>query len=66
MKKRSFRHRIMRTMAAIAIGGSAFQLSGCDQAVRDTILSGLEETSQTLSASLISAFFQTLGDDPVT
>ena len=66
MKMHSFRKKIMRTVAAIAIGGSAFQLSGCDEAVRDTILSGLESTSQTLSSSLISAFFQTLGDDPVT
>ena len=66
MKKRSFRQKIMRTVAAIAVGGSAFQLSGCDDAVRGTILSGLQSTTQTLSASLITAFFQSLADDPAT
>lgn len=42
---------------ALAVGGSAFQLSGCDPAVRDTILTGLETTTQSLSSALISAFF---------
>lgn len=64
MNKRSFRRRLMRAVAALAIGGSAFQLSGCDTAVRDTILTGLETTSTTLSASLITAFFQSLANNP--
>ena len=63
MMKRSFRQRAMRTLMALAIGGSAFQLSGCDPAVRDTLLTGLESTTQTLSTALISAFFLTLEDD---
>lgn len=63
MMKRSFRQRAMRTLMALAIGGSAFQLSGCDPAVRDTLLAGLESTTQTLSTALISAFFLTLEDD---
>lgn len=40
-----------------AIGGSAFQLSGCDPAVRSTLLTGLETTTQSLSTALISALF---------
>ena len=63
MMKRSFRQRAMRTLMALAIGGSAFQLSGCDPAVRDTLLDGLESTTQTLSTALISAYFLTLEDD---
>ncbi len=63
MMKRSFRQRAMRTLMTLAIGGSAFQLSGCDPAVRDTLLTGLESTTQTLSSALISAYFLTLEDD---
>lgn len=63
MSKRSLPQRMMRFMAAVAIGGSAFQLSGCDSAVRETILTGLESTTQTLASSLVSAFFQTLSNN---
>ena len=62
MTKRSFHQRATRTLMALAVGGSAFQLGGCDPAVRDTLLSGLESTTQTLSTALITAFFQTLDD----
>jgi len=48
---------MIRTLMAIAIGGSAFQLSGCDPTVRSTLLSGLEATTTTLTNALISAFF---------
>jgi hypothetical protein len=50
-------------VTAFAVGGSAFQLSGCDADVRDTLLGGLETTSQTLAGSLIQAFFLSLADD---
>jgi len=50
-------------MMALAIGGSAFQLSGCDPAVRDTLISGLESTTQGLSSALISALFISLQSD---
>ncbi len=63
MTKRSFRQRFTRAAMAVAIGGSAFQLSGCDPAVRSTLLAGLENTTQSLSGALISAFFITLQDD---
>lgn len=63
MARRSFRGRMMRTMATIVVGGSAFQLSGCDPTVRSTLLEGLEATTASLSSALISAFFLSLQDD---
>ena len=48
---------------ALAVGGSAFQLSGCDPAVRSTLLEGLQTTTSSLSTALISAFFLSLEDD---
>lgn len=50
-------------MMAMAVGGSAFQLSGCDPAVRSTLLDGLSATTTTLSTALITAFFLGLDDD---
>lgn len=63
MTKRSFRQRFTRAVMAVAIGGSAFQLSGCDPAVRSTLLTGLENTTQSLTGALVSAFFLTLRDN---
>ena len=63
MTKRPFCQRLMRAAITLAIGGSAFQLSGCDPTVRDTLLNGLESSTQSLSAALISAFFQSLEDE---
>ncbi len=51
---------------ALAVGGSAFQLSGCDPGVRTVLLEGLESTTSTLSGALISAFFLSLQDDAST
>ena len=62
MKKPSFRVRFMRTVMALAIGGSAFQLSGCDPEVRAAMLTGLETTTQSLAPALISAYFLSLAD----
>ena len=61
MSKGTLWTRCLRTATALAVGGSAFQLSGCDPAVRSTLLTGLENTTQTLSSALISAFFLSLG-----
>ena len=63
MTKRTLRERLTRLVMAVAIGGSAFQLSGCDPTVRDTLLLGLETTTQSLSATIISAFFLSLDDE---
>jgi hypothetical protein len=48
---------------ALSLGGSAFQLSGCDPEVRSALLDGLEQTTQALSTSLIAAFFLGLQSD---
>ena len=63
MARRSLRTRLMRAAMSLAIGGSAFQLSGCDAAVRDTLLGGLESTANALTDALISAFFIRLDGD---
>lgn len=47
---------------ALAVGGSAFQLSGCDAEVRSTLISGLEATTLGLTTTLVTAFFQGLDD----
>ena len=63
MATRSPRTRLLRTAMTLAVGGSVFQLSGCDPAVRSTLLSGLQTTTTGLSTALISAFFLNLEDD---
>ena len=63
MATRSLRTRLLRTAMTLAVGGSAFQLSGCDPAVRTQLLTGLQTTSTSLSSALISAFFLSLQDD---
>ena len=66
MATRSVRTRLLRTAMVLALGGSAFQLSGCDPAVRSTLLDGLETTTTSLSSALISAFFLSLQDNSST
>ena len=63
MAKQNVRSRFVRLMMAAAVGGSAFQLSGCDPVVRETLLLGLETTTTSLTNTLISAFFISLDDD---
>ncbi len=63
MRNRSFGKRLMRTMMALAVGGSAFQLSGCDPNVRSSILNGLSSTTTSLADTLIGAFFVSLQND---
>ncbi|MFH1749114.1 MAG: hypothetical protein ABIG44_18945 [Planctomycetota bacterium] len=63
MAKHNRRGRFVRLAAALAVGGSAFQLSGCDPDVRSALLTGLESTTTTLSTTLIDVFFLTLEED---
>jgi len=63
MATRTLRKRLLRTAMTLAVGGSAFQLSGCDPAIRSTLLSGLQSTTNSLSSALISAFFLSLEED---
>ncbi len=62
MVRRNVRKRFLRTVMTLSIGGTAFQLSGCDPAVRGVLLEGLEATTGSLSTALISAFFLSLDD----
>lgn len=62
MRKNSLRNRTTRLFLATAVAGSAFQLSGCDPAVRDTLTAGLQQTTQSLASALISAFFLSISD----
>ncbi|MDO8630421.1 MAG: hypothetical protein Q7R41_07995 [Phycisphaerales bacterium] len=66
MAKRSYWTRVVRGTMVLAIGGSAFQLSGCDPAVRSTLLEGLQTTTTSLSSALITAFFLSMQDDSDT
>lgn len=66
MARRSLRQRMMRTAAAVLIGGSVFQLGSCDPVVRATLLTGLETTASTLAQTFVSAFFVSLVDDDTT
>ena len=63
MAKRGFNGRLLRWVAAIALGGSVFQLGGCDPLVRSTLLAGLETTTSSLASTVIQAFFVSLADD---
>lgn len=63
MAKRCFKGRLLRLVAAAALGGTVFQLGSCDPVVRSTLLTGLETTSASLANTVISAFFISLQDD---
>ncbi len=63
MVRSKLTNRFRRFAVGVALGGSMFQLSGCDPAVRDALLTGLEGTTTSLTNTLISAFFISLEDD---
>ncbi|MBU0716628.1 MAG: hypothetical protein KJ749_00125 [Planctomycetes bacterium] len=63
MSKRSRWVRFTRFTMAAAVGGTVFGLSGCDPAVRTTVLTGLETTTQSLAQTLITAWFLSMDDD---
>jgi len=63
MSKLGIRRRVLRLSAALLMGGSVFQVGGCDPTVRDALLAGLEGTTTALSDTLISAFFISLQND---
>lgn len=62
MTTRTLRKRLTRLAMALAVGGSAFQLSGCDPTVRGALLGGLEQTTGALLTTLNTAFFLSLED----
>lgn len=62
MARRGLSMRLAKWVACLAAGGGVFQVSGCDPAVRDTLLAGLQTTTSSLADTLISAFFISLDD----
>ena len=62
MGRRTLRTRALRFVSVVAIGGSAFQLSGCDPNVRSVLLGGLATTTNSLADALIAAFFASIDD----
>ena len=66
MARRGIRQRMMRAAAAILVGGSVFQLGGCDPLVRTTLLTGLESTTGTLAQTFVTAFFVSLQEDELS
>jgi len=66
MAKRGFNGRLLGCVAIIALGGSVFQLGGCDPLVRTTMLAGLQTTTTSLANTVIQAFFVSLADDDTT
>lgn len=70
MRQRKFLTKIMTWMTLVGMGGVSFQLSGCDQSIRTTVLGGLNGAADTLLLSLTSALFQSLDnkgqDDDLT
>ena len=63
MSNRGIRKKALRVVAGIAVGGSVFQIGGCDPAVRATLLAGLATTTEALTDTLITAFFTGLVND---
>ncbi len=60
MRQRKCLKKIMTWMTLIGMGGVSFQLSGCDQSIRTTVLGGLNGATDILLLSLTSALFQSL------
>ncbi len=60
MRQRKFLKKIMTWMTLVGMGGVSFQLSGCDQSIRTTVLGGLNGAADILLLSLTSALFQSL------
>ncbi|MEE9293840.1 MAG: hypothetical protein V3W34_02595 [Phycisphaerae bacterium] len=63
MNRRGFRRRALHVLAALTLAGGSIQVRGCDPAVRDTLLAGLETTVNALADTLIQTFFAALQDD---
>lgn len=63
MAARDIKRRLVKLALCLAVGGSMFQLGGCDPTVRATLLAGLEQTTGTLLNTVNSAFFISLQDD---
>ena len=57
MKLRSYPRALRAGLLAIASGATAYQLSGCDPAVRDSVFSGLQSATVGLVTTFVNALF---------
>lgn len=62
--KRSALVRMMtsKLWLPVLVGGVALQFTGCDQAARDTVLTGLQTSIIGLVSSFVTAFFQAISN----
>lgn len=63
-RNRTRRWLSLARWAPLLAGGAAFQfnLTGCDEEVRNTVLSGIQTSMTGLISSIINAFFLSLQD----
>lgn len=69
MKSKSMLARLNRKLLlSLALGGTLLQVSfsGCDQTLRDTVLTGVQASLTGLVTTFINAFFQALMTDNQT
>ena len=62
MRKNRFLKKVLTGITLIGMGGTSFQLSGCDQGIRTTVLGGLNGATDTLLLALTNALFQSLNN----
>ncbi len=63
MRTKGFNGRLLKSVLAVAVGGSVFQSGSCDPTVRSTLLTGLETTTTSLANTIIQAYFVSLQED---
>jgi hypothetical protein len=66
MRTQGFNGRLLKSILAVALGGSVFQMGSCDPTVRTTLLTGLETTTTSLANTIIQAYFVSLQEDTTT
>ncbi|MBK8915658.1 MAG: hypothetical protein IPM64_13870 [Phycisphaerales bacterium] len=60
-----FRGNLRRTrvwLATLAVGGAPLALQGCDVAVRDIVLGGVQSAANGLAGTFIDAYFESLNE----
>lgn len=60
MIRRNWIKKLTALMLFVGMGGSTFQLSGCDQDIRSGIISGLNAATDSIVLALTQALFTSL------
>ncbi len=60
MSSRGIRRRTVRLLMALTLSAGAMSVNGCNPAVRDTLLAGLQTTANSLANTLVQSFFTAL------